>query len=101
MVNADTSTSQAAIEGSPAKENMEESLKSSPSGDKNSIGKDHKNASAADKSEAASIIAGAMLMCKDFGIKVDYANHDGDLVLIVRKVQAVQQNGKLTFKYIE
>ena len=64
--------------------------------------KDQKSASAEQKSEAASTIAGAMAICKNFGIKVDYANAEGNLLLIVHGVQAIKQaSGKLGFKYIE
>jgi len=74
----------------------------SPPNGKSYIIKDQKNASVEEKSDAASTIAGAMIICKNHGIKVDYANADGDLVLIVRNVQAIEQpNGKLAFKYVE
>jgi len=63
--------------------------------------KDQKSASAEQKSEAASTIAGAMAICKNFGIKVDYANVDGSLLLIVHGVQANPlPSGKLSFQYV-
>lgn len=101
MENENTGTGQAVIAGESASATTVEPSPRSQSGDKNSTSSARKNASVEEKNEAVSTIAGAMLICKDFGVRVDYANVDDDLVLIIRKTHAVpQDSGKLAFRYI-
>jgi len=101
MENENIGTMQVDIVEKPASATTEASSPPSPSGDKTSTMPGRKSASDAEKSDAASTIAGAMLICKDFGIKVDYANVDGSLLLIVHGVQANPlPSGKLSFQYV-
>lgn len=100
MENENTGIGQQAIVEKPASATTEEPSPPSPSGDKNSTRNARQNVSKEEKSEAASTIAGAMLICKDFGIRVDYANADGKLLLVIHDVQAKPlPNGKLAFQY--
>lgn len=101
MENENTGTTQLVTEARSASGATEELLPPSPPGDKNSTKKGLQNASNEEKSDAASTIAGAMLICKRYGIKVDYANTNGKLLLIIHGVQALPQpNGKLAFQYV-
>ncbi len=101
MENENTGITQQGTAEKPASVTTAELSQHSPSSDKNSTKNVRQNVSDEDRNEAASTIAGAMLICKDFGIKVDYANVDGSLYLVVHGVQAVTlPNGKLAFQYV-